>query len=119
MAEKPPPKEEQQKLLQDVRAKRDTFAQEKAHVENLLNSAHEKVRFYQAMLGATESKLCTAEDLIGSIRFRLQQRGIFLHTAVASPFPSPDETAMGAENSEDDHSFGTYAHLYSASFTLH
>ena len=106
-----PPKEEQQKLLQDVRAKRDIFAQEKARVENLLNSAREKVKLYQAMLGTTESKLCSVEDLIGNIRFRLQQRGASIRSiTIASPLPAPSETAMGAENLEDDHSSGMYTY---------
>jgi len=106
----PPPMEEQQKLLQDVRAKRDTFAQEKARVENLLNLALEKVKLYQTLLGTTESQLCTVEDLIGSIRFRLQQRGLSTRTiVVASLLPTLDETAAGERDPESDQPPGTYS----------
>lgn len=104
MAEGPPPREEQQKLLRDARAKRDIFAEEKVRVENLLSSALEKVKLYQTLLVVTESKLCYVEDLIGSIRFRLQQRG-FPIRAVASLLPAPDETTRNPEN---DHPSGVY-----------
>ena len=91
---RPVTKEEQQRLLQDARLKHDTFAQEKARIENLLDFAVEKVKFYRTLLGATESKLCSAEDLIGSIRFRLHKRGVPNPCLVAAaPFPAPDETA--------------------------
>ena len=105
----PPPKEEQQKLLQDVRAKHDIFAQEKAWVENLLNSALEKVKLYQTLLGATESQLCGIEDLIGSIRFRLQQRGLPTHAVmVASPTPTSYEMTTQVKDPEGDHPPGWY-----------
>lgn len=105
----PPPKEEQQKLLQDVRAKRDIFAQEKARVENLLNSALEKVKLYQTLLGATESQLCGIEDLIGSIRFRLQQRGLPTRAImIASPTPTSYETTAQVKDPEGDHPPGWY-----------
>lgn len=77
MGDNPQPcQEDQQKLLQEARATRDMFVQEKARVENLLNSTLEKVKIYEALLGATQSQICRAEDLIGDIRFRLCQRGI-------------------------------------------
>ena len=75
-----PSLEDQQTLLQDVRAKRDTFVQEKARIENLLNSYLEKVKIYQALLGATESQICKIEDLIGDIRLRLHERGILVNS---------------------------------------
>jgi len=100
-------REEQQKLLQDARAKRDTFAQEKARVENLLSVTIEKVKVYKALLGSTESKLCSIEDLIGSIRFRLRQRGIPTHTImVTSPPPAPSETGDDRGSAESGHSPG-------------
>lgn len=105
MADGPPPlKAEQQKLLQDTWAKHDDFAQEKAQVENLLNLALEKVKLYQTLLGTTESKLCSVEDLIGDIRFRLQERGLPIHTITfTSRQPTPSEMATGAKNPETDH----------------
>ena len=110
MADGPPPsKEEQQKLLQDVQAKCDIFAQEKAWVENLLNSALKKVKLYQTLLGATESQLCGIEDLIGSICFRLQQRGLPTHAImVASPTPTSYETTTQVKDPEGDHPPGWY-----------
>ena len=91
-------REEQQRLLLDARSRRDIFAQEKARVENLLDLAIEKVKFYKALLGTTESKLCSAEDLIGNIRFRLQQRGVQSHCLVPTmPLP-PSETAPAVGN---------------------
>ena len=71
-----PLKDEQQKLLQDAGAKRDIFAWGKIRVENLLNSTLEKVKLYKTLLGTTESQLCSVEDLIGHVRFRLQQCGL-------------------------------------------
>lgn len=86
--------EDQQKLLLDARAKRDAFVQEKARVQNLLNSTLEKMKIYEALLGTTESQVCKAEDLIGDIRFRLHERGIAMNPITsASPVPTPDETA--------------------------
>ena len=104
MANGPPPREEQQRLLRDARAKRDVFAEEKVRVENLLSSALEKVKLYQTLLGVTESKLCYVEDLIGSIRFRLQQRGFPTRT-VTSLLPASDETTRNPENNRPS---GTY-----------
>ena len=110
--ESPSPKEAQQKLLRDVRAKHDLFVQEKARVENLLNSAHEKVKLYQALLGTTESKLCSVEDLIRSIRFHLQERGVSTRAiTVTSPLPTYNETIIGAEKPEGNHPSGAYVHL--------
>jgi hypothetical protein len=105
VADGPPPlRTEQQKLLQDTRAKCDDFAQEKARVENLLNLALEKVKLYQTLLGATESKLCSVEDLIGDICFHLQEWGLPIHTITfTSRQPTPSEMATGAENPETDH----------------
>lgn len=89
-------KEDQQKLLHDAREKQDAFAQEKARVESLLSLTLEKVKVYQALLGATESKLCTVEDLIGNIRFRLRQRGIPTNYIVGTSLsPAPSEVAAG------------------------
>ena len=99
-----PSLEDQQTLLQDVRAKRDIFVQEKARIENLLNSYLEKVKIYQALLGSTESQICKIEDLIGDIRLRLRERGILVNSVFsslpvptsdvrASPLPAPSETA--------------------------
>ena len=113
----PPPREEQQKLLQDARDKRDTFAQEKARVENLLNSTLEKVKLYRTLLSATESLLCSSKDLIRSIRFRLQQRGISTripptHALMATtPLPTYNETVDNSENDHppNDHPSGTYS----------
>ena len=107
-----PPREEQQKLLQDARDKRNTFAQEKAQVENLLNSTLKKVKLYRTLLNTTKSLLCSSEDLIGSIRFCLQQCGISTcipptHALMATtPLPTYNETV---ENSENDHPSGMYS----------
>ena len=87
------------------------FAEEKARVENILNLAREKVEFYQTMLGITESKLGGIEDLIGNIRFRLQQRGISTHLIkIALSLPAPSGITMGAENLENGHPSGTYTY---------
>ena len=107
-----PPREEQQKLLQDAQDKCDTFAQEKAWVKSLLNSTLKKAKLYRTLLSATESLLCSSEDLIRSIRFRLQQRGISAcipptHALMATmPLPTYNETV---ENSENDHPSGMYS----------
>ena len=82
--------QDQQNLLQDAQAKRDMFMQEKACIQNLLNLALEEVKIYQAHLGATESQVCKAEDLIGDIRFRLRERGVFINPVTS---PTPNETA--------------------------
>ena len=104
-----PSLEDQQTLLQDVRAKRDTFVQEKARIENLLNSYLEKVKIYQALLGATESQICKIEDLIGDIRLRPRERGILVNSVFSPPpvptsdaraslLPAPNETACEASH---------------------
>ena len=104
---------DQQSLLQDARAKRDVFMQEKARIQNLLNLALEEVKIYQAHLGATESQVCKVEDLIGDIRFRLRERGALINPitspplalsnvittpssapVAATPLPAPDETVL-------------------------
>ncbi|KAF9778486.1 hypothetical protein BJ322DRAFT_1024954 [Thelephora terrestris] len=86
--------EAQERLLQEVRAKRDAFVQEKARVTNLLNSAIEKVKIYEVLLGMTESQVCKVEDLIGDIRFRLRERGVLLsHTYISSAAPPHTDIA--------------------------
>ena len=93
--------EDQRKLLHDARATRDAFVQERARVENLLNSALEKVKIYQAQLGATESRICKVEDLIGSIRFRLCERGVSANPITrASLLPTPDKTINHESSTE-------------------
>ena len=94
MADGPPPTvDEQRQLLEDVRAKRDIFALEKAWIKILLNMTLEKVKFYRTLLGTAESKLCTVEDLIGDIRFRLRQRGVPIRAIITTlPLPGADET---------------------------
>lgn len=110
--ELPSPKEAQQKLLQNMQAKHDSFAQEKAWVKNILDSAHKKVKLYQALLGTTESNLCSVEDLIRSIRFRLQEHGVSTHTiTVTSPLLTRNETIIRAENPGDNHPSGMYVHF--------
>lgn len=105
--------EEQKKLLQDARAKRDVFAQEKARVESMLNVTLEKVKLYQSMLGTTESKLCSVENLIGDIRFRLQQRGVPVRDMLAtSPLQAPAETSCGVMDSANDRPLGTSCFLF-------
>lgn len=85
--------EDQQNLLQEARAKRDIFMQEKARIQNLLNLALEEVKIYQAHLGATESQVCKVEDLIGDIRFRLRERGVLINPATSVPLaPAPNKT---------------------------
>jgi hypothetical protein len=78
--------------------------QEKARAQSLLNLAIEQVKIYQAHLGAAESQVTKAEDLIGDIRFRLRERGVLINpltsvpyaSTTAPPLPPPDETTTSS-----------------------
>ena len=121
MADGPPPYtgDEPQQLLQDARAIRDIFAQEKTQVENLLNLALEKVKLYRTLLSITEAKLCSVEDLIGDIRSRFRQRGIPIPANVTtSRSQAVDETVTGERSSENGCPPGMYNILQHNLFVL-
>jgi hypothetical protein len=94
--------EEQQRLLHEARAKRDAFMEERARVENQLNSALEMVKIYQALLAATKSHICKAEDLIGDIRIRLRDRGFHVTLVTPASPPPASSTAPSPSPATDE-----------------
>ena len=92
--------EDQQRLLRDARATCDAFVQEKLRVESLLNTALEKVKIYQAQLGATESQICRAEDLIGVIRFQLRQNTFTINPPTSRSLLTPETSGSEGVTNE-------------------
>ena len=80
-----PSVKDRQGLLEDVRAVRDVYAQDRARTENQLFAAQQNVNTLTTQLRIADEKLITIEDLIGEVRTRMQSRGLATHPTVRRP----------------------------------
>ncbi|KAF9784418.1 hypothetical protein BJ322DRAFT_1109131 [Thelephora terrestris] len=71
-----PPTEARQKLLRDIRAARDIYAQDRTRAENQLLAAQQLVNALARQLRLADERLISLEDLIAEVRVRMRMRGL-------------------------------------------